>query len=116
MLEEFLHDHGTDSRSHGFSHAVSLLEVGFGEADAVLAFKDGIGNYPAGALDDWNSGKRSENCSWARVTCNLKLHVSALHLSLLYLIGSLGPSLCNLPYLEDLHLDQNFQQSEIPPD
>ncbi|PTQ26443.1 hypothetical protein MARPO_1649s0001 [Marchantia polymorpha] len=109
-------DHETDSRSHGFSHAVSLTEVSLGEADALLTFKDGIGNYSEGALDDWTPGKKSEYCSWTRVTCNRKLHVTALNLSSLDLTGSLGPSLCNLPYLEELHLDKNFLQSEIPPE
>ncbi|BBN05887.1 hypothetical protein Mp_3g16710 [Marchantia polymorpha subsp. ruderalis] len=116
IREGFLHYHETDSRSHGFSQAVSLLEVSFGEADALLAVKDGIGNYSGGALDDWTPDKRSEYCSWTRVTCNCQLHVTALNLSSLDLTGLLGPSLCNLTYLEELHLDQNFLQSEIPPE
>ncbi|OAE19544.1 hypothetical protein AXG93_3399s1010 [Marchantia polymorpha subsp. ruderalis] len=78
IREEFLHDHEIDSTSHGFSRAVSLLEVTLG------------------------------------VTCNRQLHVTAIHLSSLNLTGSLGPSLCNLPYLEELHLHQNVLQSEIP--
>ncbi|OAE26575.1 hypothetical protein AXG93_269s1000 [Marchantia polymorpha subsp. ruderalis] len=110
------HYHETDSRSHGFSHAVSLLEVSFGEADALLAFKEGIGNYSEGALDDWTPGKRSDYCSWTGVTCNRQLHVTALNLSSLDLTGSLGSSLCNLTFLEELHLDQNFLQGEIPPE
>ncbi|BBN16630.1 hypothetical protein Mp_7g08000 [Marchantia polymorpha subsp. ruderalis] len=110
------HDYETDCRSHGFSHAVSLLEVTFGEADALLAFKDGIGSYSEGALDDWTPGKRSGYCSWTRVTCNRHLRVTALDLSHLNLTGSLGPSLCNLSYLEELRLNQNFLQSEIPPE
>ncbi|BFI14939.1 hypothetical protein MPTK1_5g07813 [Marchantia polymorpha subsp. ruderalis] len=42
-----------------------------------------------------------------------QLHVTALQFSLLYLTGSLGPSLCNLPDLEELHLDQNSTALEI---
>ncbi|KAG6550862.1 hypothetical protein Mapa_007476 [Marchantia paleacea] len=109
-------DHETDSRSHGLSHAVSLLEASFGEADALLEFKDGVGNFSEGALDDWTTGKRSDYCSWTRVTCNGELHVTALNLSSLHMNGSLGPSLSNLSYLEELHLDQNYLKSEIPPE
>ncbi|BBN02610.1 hypothetical protein MPTK1_2g16610 [Marchantia polymorpha subsp. ruderalis] len=114
--EGLFHEHETDPTPHRFSRAVSLLEVSFGEADALLAFKDGLGNYLEGALDVWTPDKRSEYCSWTRVTCNRQLHVTALHLSSLDLIGSLGSSLCNLTYLEELHLDRNFLQSEIPPE
>ncbi|OAE31668.1 hypothetical protein AXG93_3384s1420 [Marchantia polymorpha subsp. ruderalis] len=120
IREGFVHDHDsdheTDSRSHVLSHSVSLLEVSFGEADALLAFKDGIGTYSEGALDDWTPGKRSEYCSWTRVTCICQLHVTALHLSSLDLTCLLGPSLSNLSYLEELHLDQNYLGREIPPD
>ncbi|PTQ26541.1 hypothetical protein MARPO_1037s0001 [Marchantia polymorpha] len=113
--EGLLHDDETDSSSHGLSHA-SFLELSLGEADALLAFKDGIGNYLEGALDDWTPGKRSEYCSWTGVTCNRQLHVTALNLSSLDLTGSLGPSLGNLSHLEELHLDQNFLHSKIPPE
>ncbi|BBN02611.1 hypothetical protein MPTK1_2g16620 [Marchantia polymorpha subsp. ruderalis] len=114
--ERVLHEHETDPSPHGISRAVSLLEASFMEGDALLAFKDGIRNYSAGALVDWTPDKRSEYCSWSRVTCNRELHVTALHLSSLDLTGSLGPSLCNLSYLEELHLHQNFLKSEIPPE
>ncbi|KAG6557374.1 hypothetical protein Mapa_001304 [Marchantia paleacea] len=92
----------------------TLLQDSFGEADALLQFKELIENYTDSALDGWKTGNRSTYCSWTRVICNDELHVISLNFSGLKMNGTLGPSLGRLEYLENLDLSHNFLLSKLP--
>uniref|UniRef100_A0A0E0MGD3 non-specific serine/threonine protein kinase n=1 Tax=Oryza punctata TaxID=4537 RepID=A0A0E0MGD3_ORYPU len=84
------------------------------ERDALLAFKEGIINDPAGLLSSWRRGQLQDCCRWRGVRCsNLTGHVVKLRLRNDHadvgtaLVGEIGHSLISLEHLKYLDLSMN---------
>jgi hypothetical protein len=79
------------------------------EREALLAFKKGITDEPAGLLHSWNQGEE-DCCKWSGIRCsNWTGHVIGLHLggTAAILVGQISPSLLSLRHLEHLDLSWN---------
>ncbi|XP_077217600.1 LRR receptor-like serine/threonine-protein kinase EFR isoform X1 [Tasmannia lanceolata] len=79
---------------------------------ALLAFKADIKIDPLGALNSWNHTLHF--CEWKGVTCSHIHHrVTVLDLSKQELEGSLSPSISNLTFVREIHLQENSFNGQI---
>ncbi|KAK7263296.1 hypothetical protein RJT34_30883 [Clitoria ternatea] len=95
-------------------HFHSLDAIRISEYRSLLSFKSSsITQDPSLSLSSWNS--TTPFCSWHRVTCDSRRHVTSLDLSSLSLSGTLSDDLSHLPFLSHLSLADNKFSGIIPP-
>ncbi|XP_071726371.1 uncharacterized protein [Rutidosis leptorrhynchoides] len=69
------------------------------------------GNPPS--LTNWNNASTSP-CNWTEVTCNVNGSVISLNLESKSLTGAIPPLICDLQYLQNLILKDNYLTGEFP--
>lgn len=81
---------------------------------ALLGFKSLLReDGQASTLSSWN--KTVDFCRWLGVTCGSKhRRVTVLNLQSLGLVGSISPSIGNLSFLREIHLERNKFTGKIP--
>ncbi|XP_060674123.1 probable LRR receptor-like serine/threonine-protein kinase At3g47570 isoform X2 [Ziziphus jujuba] len=80
---------------------------------ALLDLKNKIIQDPLGIMNSWNDSIHF--CNWVGITCNpSSQRVLVLNLRALRLGGSIPPSIGNLTYLTEIHLQNNSFHGEIP--
>ncbi|KAG6519984.1 hypothetical protein ZIOFF_017013 [Zingiber officinale] len=83
------------------------------EGVALLSFKSSVREDPGGSMASWNAST-SDPCAWNGVTCR-EGKVVALALPKSRLLGSLPPSLGDLPALRHINLRNNRLRGRLPP-
>ncbi|KAB2615465.1 LRR receptor-like serine/threonine-protein kinase [Pyrus ussuriensis x Pyrus communis] len=83
---------------------------------ALLTLKAHITSDPQNILTaNWSFAFNSNICNWVGLTCGARHHrVTALNLSFMGLAGVIPPHLCNLSFLVELGLTNNFFNGPLP--